>query len=166
MVSYERAEYAGLQEGRESEEGKKPTDDFLFPQEMIMQIQRDRQAEPLQEQFELFSVWREEEKDQLGKILLADTFTNVTQKMDKWEQARFYPGGSEFGPAADVSKKRCRESMGRPAPRLLGARTADGENGNQSQAACQSQSTRLRTQTGVPSAGQCDAVDYNERVRH
>ena len=99
MGTYEKME---LEAGRDSEEAKRPTDDFLFPQEMIMQIQRDRQVVPLQEQFELFTIWREEERDQLNKILLADTFTSAAQRLEKWEQARFYPGGAEFGPAPDI----------------------------------------------------------------
>lgn len=98
MGSYEK----DLSAGRDSEEAKSLAEDFLFPQEMFMQIQRDRQVVPLQEQFELFSIWREEEKDQLNKILLADTFTSPGQRMEKWEQARFYPGGAEFGPAPDI----------------------------------------------------------------
>ena len=122
MGSYEKVERADVEGGRESEEAKRPTEDFLFPQEMIMQIQRDRQVEPLQEQFELFPMWREEETDQLGKMLLADTFTNQTMKMEKWEQARFYPGGAEFGPAPDISKERCRKSMGRPPSRVNSSR--------------------------------------------
>jgi len=99
MGTYEKME---LEAGRDSEEAKRPTEDFLFPQEMIMQIQRDRQVVPLQEQFELFTIWREEERDQLNKILLADTFTSAAQRLEKWEQARFYPGGAEFGPAPDI----------------------------------------------------------------
>ena len=115
MGTYEKME---LDAARDSEEAKRPSDDFLFPQEMIMQIQRDRQVVPLQEQFELFSIWREEEKEQLNKMLLADTFTSPTQRMEKWEQARFYPGGGEFGPAPDI-RSQWADLMGEMSPQGL-----------------------------------------------
>ena len=150
MGSYEKVERADVEGGRESEEAKRPTEDFLFPQEMIMQIQRDRQVEPLQEQFELFPMWREEEKDQLGKMLLADTFTNQTMKMEKWEQARFYPGGTEFGPAPDVSKGRSRESVDRPPTRSFAPRSPDGPHGGPGEASCEPESSSLRNQAGIP----------------
>jgi hypothetical protein len=115
MGTYEKME---LDAARDSEEAKRPSDDFLFPQEMIMQIQRDRQVVPLQEQFELFSIWREDEKEQLNKMLLADTFTSPAQRMEKWEQARFYPGGGEFGPAPDI-RSQWADLVGEMSPHGL-----------------------------------------------
>ncbi|CAG9320423.1 unnamed protein product [Blepharisma stoltei] len=66
---------------------------MLFPQELIMKIQVERQEKPLKEQKALMEESRKAESHLLNKLVFADTFTRENTEYDNWEFANFYPGG-------------------------------------------------------------------------
>jgi hypothetical protein len=67
----------------------------LFPQEVYMRSQLDRQSHPLQQQKESFSYYNSQEKPLINKLLLADCFEVPSNSFPSWETASFYPGSSD-----------------------------------------------------------------------
>lgn len=64
----------------------------LFPQEIFMRRQLERQTDPLKRQQDNFLVKLKEERHLVNKIILSDTFGKQSSQYDSWEIAEFYSG--------------------------------------------------------------------------
>ena len=73
------------------EEEKQP----LFPQEMFMRQQTERQEKPLIQQKENYGDFLKLEGSLINKIVVSDTFSKQSTEYESWEVARFYPGSTE-----------------------------------------------------------------------
>lgn len=68
---------------------------ILFPQEVYMRKQQERQEKPLQYQKENYGEFLKSESQLLNKIIITDTFSKQSTEYDSWEIASFYPGSSD-----------------------------------------------------------------------
>jgi len=76
--------------------------DNLFPQELVMRIQTERQIQPLNDQKDFFQEFRRQESHLLNKLIIAETFSKQVSEYDDWEFANFYPGGAGTENAAEI----------------------------------------------------------------
>lgn len=67
----------------------------LFPQEVCLRQQLERQQIPLKKQKEAFNEKSKEESLLINKIVLSDTFGKQSSEYNSWEMAAFYPGSTE-----------------------------------------------------------------------
>lgn len=67
----------------------------LFPQELYIQQQKERQKVPLIKQIEGFPNNYPQESEFTNKILVKDWFVSSDQPMENWELATFSPGSLE-----------------------------------------------------------------------
>ena len=61
----------------------------LYPQELIMKIQHDRQQVPLSEQKQIQDDLKKEEEKLINKIIIADSFNTLTCSHTDWEFSNF-----------------------------------------------------------------------------
>lgn len=76
--------------------------DYFYPQELVLQMQSDRQQMPLQEQAEHFEAWRLQEQHLVNKLVIAENFNSLSQLYPNWEFAKFYPGSLEGDSSAEI----------------------------------------------------------------
>ena len=62
----------------------------LYPQEMIMKIQLDRQQAPIQEQKIILEDMKKIEASLINKIVIIDSFSTQSQDHSDWEFSNFY----------------------------------------------------------------------------
>ena len=77
-------------------------DEKLWPQELVMVQQIQRQRNPLQIQRDRTNEWQHEERKLLDKLVIADTFQEHTTDYPNWEFAAFHPGWAGREPAAEA----------------------------------------------------------------
>ncbi|OMJ93698.1 hypothetical protein SteCoe_3262 [Stentor coeruleus] len=68
---------------------KNITSEDLYPQEMIMKIQHDRQLGPIQEQKIIFEDMKKLESPLINKIVIVDSFSTLSSDHTEWDFCNF-----------------------------------------------------------------------------
>ena len=76
--------------------------EVLFPQELVMKIQTDRQQQPLLEQKHMHEEFKRSEQEVINKLVLADTFSKQSSEFANWEFSSFHVGGFGVDSTAEI----------------------------------------------------------------